>query len=149
MFLEKCFLLLLIIYWKLTGQSSVPGSRVLFWKCQPDYYLAQNNVLIKRDSPFVISKLLAAHAHEKIYHCLCSQIKNKRTARMLANARKDHSKPPLNNWVSFNKHPESGNAEILFFKILKLQSVDTIILTMGRWNITGLNIDRVKLFFNN
>ena len=52
---------------------------VLFWKCQPDY-LAQNNVFIKRDQLFVISKVLAARAR-----------KNKRNVRMLVDVRKDHS----------------------------------------------------------
>ena len=73
---------------------------VLFWKCQSDY-LAQNNVLIERIqlvenlqsarcSPFVIFKVLAARKRKLI---TARALKNKRTARMLANARKDHSIP--------------------------------------------------------
>ena len=74
---------------------------VLFLKSQPDY-LAQNNVLIKRDSswrdiyesarclPFVISKVLAARM---IILITARARKNKHTARMVANARKDHSIP--------------------------------------------------------
>ena len=65
---------------------------VLFLKWQSDY-LAQNNVL-QRENPaggkftFVISKVLAARMRKLI---TARARKNKRTARMLANARKDHS----------------------------------------------------------
>ena len=76
---------------------------VLLLKCQPDY-LAQNNVLTKRDSswwkiykvlqcscsPFVISKVLAARMRKLI---TTRARKNKRTACMLANAGKDHLIP--------------------------------------------------------
>ena len=69
----------------------------------PDF-LAQNNVLTNRDSswrkiyevlaarcsPFVISKVLAAHVR-KLFTARAR--KNIRIARMLANARKDHSIP--------------------------------------------------------
>ena len=61
---------------------------VLFWKCQP-YYLAEN-LQSARCSPFVISKALAARTRKMI---TARARKNKRTARMLANARKDHSIP--------------------------------------------------------
>ena len=61
---------------------------VLFWKCQPDY-LAQNDALIKRDSSWgKISDVLAARMRKMI---TARARKNKRTARMLSNARKDHS----------------------------------------------------------
>ena len=74
---------------------------VLLRKCQPDY-LAQNKRFNKerfqlakkvrsaRCSPFVISKVLAARMIKLI---TARARKNKRTARMLANARKDHSIP--------------------------------------------------------
>ena len=48
------------------------------------------NVQSARCSPFVISKLLAARMKKLI---TARARKNKRTARMLANARKDHSIP--------------------------------------------------------
>ena len=63
---------------------------VLFWRCQLDY-LAQNNVLIKRDSRWwEIYEVLAARMRKLI---TARARKNKRTARMLANALKDHSIP--------------------------------------------------------
>ena len=48
------------------------------------------NLQSARCSPFVISKVLAARVRKLI---TARARKNKRTARMLANARKDHSIP--------------------------------------------------------
>ena len=53
------------------------------------FQLAEN-LRSARCSPFVISKLLAARMRKFI---TARARKNKRTARMLANARKDHSIP--------------------------------------------------------
>ena len=59
--------------------------------CFEGDYLAQNNVLIKRDSRWrEIYEVLAARMRKFI---TARVRKNKRTARMLANARKDHSIP--------------------------------------------------------
>ena len=59
--------------------------------CFEDDYLAQSNVLIKRDSRWrEIYEVLAARMRKFI---TARARKNKRTARMLANARKDHSIP--------------------------------------------------------
>ena len=85
------------------------------FKCQPDN-LAQNNVLIKSDSSWrkiyevlaarhlVLSKVLSARMRKLI---IARARKNKRIARMLANARKDHSMPlTVANpaiWVVLNK----------------------------------------------
>ena len=56
-------------------------------------YLAQNNVLIKRDSRWrEIYEVLAARMRKFI---TARARKNKRTAHMLANARKDHLIPLL------------------------------------------------------
>ena len=63
---------------------------VLLRKCQPDY-LAQN-VSIKRDSSWQKKyEVLAARTIKLITAARAR--KNKRTARMLTNARKDHSIP--------------------------------------------------------
>ena len=60
---------------------------VLFRKCQSDY-LAQNNVLIKRDSSCrKIYEVLAAR------HVQAARMRELITARMLANACKDHLIP--------------------------------------------------------
>ena len=50
------------------------------------------NLRSARCSPVVISKVLAARMRKLI---TARARKNKRTARMLANARKDHSNTPL------------------------------------------------------
>ena len=50
------------------------------------------NLRSARCSPFVISKVLAVRMRKLITACAR---KNKRTAHMLANARKDHSIPLL------------------------------------------------------
>ena len=61
---------------------------VLNSRCQPDY-LAQNNALIKRDFRWrKIYEVLAARIRKLI---TARARKNKRTTRMFANARKDHS----------------------------------------------------------
>ena len=45
---------------KLTGQRSVPGSRVLFWKCQPDffYFFFYNNNFICNNTRETILTIL-------------------------------------------------------------------------------------------
>ena len=55
------------------------------------------NLQSARCSPFVISKVLAARMRKLI---TARARKNKRTARMLANARKDHSIPLYNCNIS-------------------------------------------------
>ena len=83
---------------------------VLFWKCQLDYLRAKQrfnkerfqlaeNLRRARCSPFVISKVLPPRTRTLI---TARARKNKRTARMLANARKDHSIPLfLMGWREF------------------------------------------------
>ena len=65
---------------------------VLFWRCQSDY-LAQNNVSIKRDSRWWKFTKCSLFAWEN--WSLLALAKNKRTARILANARKYHLIPLL------------------------------------------------------
>ena len=59
------------------------------------FQLAEN-LRSARCSPFVISKMLATHMRKFI---TARARKNKRTARMLANARKDHSIPLIYSYI--------------------------------------------------
>ena len=59
--------------------------------CKERFQVAEN-LRSARCSPFVISKVLAARMRKLTTSCAC---KNKRTARILAKARKDHSIPSL------------------------------------------------------
>ena len=83
---ETCFLVLLTFIETDRPEFS-PKQQGPVLKCQPDF-LAQNNFLIKRDSSWrKIYEVLAARMRKLI---TARARKNKGTARMLANARKDH-----------------------------------------------------------